>query len=587
MLTTTTPERQSNDFFSLPVSSGVACLSLNVGSTADFLPSSTRIENDQENLPIENDRHDDQTKMSTSVERESLSETNHPVGKEKLGHRRVDESGTITYKRVMVDDLIKCLQIGFQHVIGQIHQPQRPVLIQDFQETDYQDFPPQGSSTTPTHPYAQFRLKTYAPVAFRFFRNAFGVDTSTFMSSMCDKDLKELSNPGASGSIFYITADDTYIIKTVSKKEARFLLSLLPGYYLNLTQNPSTLLPKFFGLFCYQNVNKNIRFVIMNNLIPTNVRLHEKYDLKGSIYKRKASEEEHKRDLPTLKDNDFKVFHPSGLILEPFVYDQLVQTIQDDVQVLRSFGIMDYSFLLGVHNITKEMKSTLTLPSLPVLPADDLQDSVAPQTPIATYSQYLRVIEFIKEQQDSPVLDAEQIQVELNSDTASIQTVRAEASPVINRRNVLEEKTNDGIFNGTIWCNRKNLSRLTVSGIPAMNKDGDLLLLYVGIIDILQNYRLRKKLEHAIKSTLVTREEVSVCNPIHYGDRFVRFLSRRVFRKSGSEIHTILSDSQSNTDRMTLHSSKFLPSSYRSHLSDDGSASSITNNNESNRNSTQ
>lgn len=137
LTTTTTSERQSNDFFSLPVSSGVACLSLNVGSTADFLPSSTRIENDQEN-----DHHDEQTKISTSVERESLSEPNHPVGKEKLGHRRVDESGTITYKRVMVDDLIKCLQIGFQHVIGQIHQPQRPVLIKDFQETDYQDFPP-------------------------------------------------------------------------------------------------------------------------------------------------------------------------------------------------------------------------------------------------------------------------------------------------------------------------------------------------------------------------------------------------------------------------------------------------------------
>lgn len=123
---------------------------------------------------------------------------------------------------------------------------------------------------------------------------------------------------------------------------------------------------------------------------------------------------------------------------------------------------MDYSFLLGVHNITKEMQSTLTLPSLPVLPADDLQDSVTPQTPIATYSQYLRVIEFIKEQQESPIVDAEQIQVELNSDTASIQTVKADASPVIDQRKVSEEKTNDGIFNGTIWCNRKNLSRLTV-----------------------------------------------------------------------------------------------------------------------------
>jgi 1-phosphatidylinositol-4-phosphate 5-kinase len=102
---------------------------------------------------------------------------------------------------------------------------------------------------------------------------------------------------------------------------------------MNLTQNPFTLLPKFFGLYCYQSANKNIRFVIMNNLIPTNVTLHEKYDLKGSIYKRKASEEERKRELPTLKDNDFKSLHQFGLILEPFFYDQLMQTIEDDVRV--------------------------------------------------------------------------------------------------------------------------------------------------------------------------------------------------------------------------------------------------------------
>jgi 1-phosphatidylinositol-4-phosphate 5-kinase len=117
---------------------------------------------------------------------------------------------------------------------------------------------------------------------------------------------------------------------------------------MNLTQNPFTLLPKFFGLYCYQSSNKNIRFVIMNNLIPTNVKLHEKYDLKGSIYKRKASEEERKRELPTLKDNDFKSLHLYGLILEPFFYDQLMQTIEDDVRVnFFFFSFQIFSFLLG------------------------------------------------------------------------------------------------------------------------------------------------------------------------------------------------------------------------------------------------
>lgn len=44
--------------------------------------------------------------------------------------------------------------------------------------------------------------------------------------------MTELSNPGASGSLFYRSADDEFIMKTVSRKEAEFLQKLLPGYYL-------------------------------------------------------------------------------------------------------------------------------------------------------------------------------------------------------------------------------------------------------------------------------------------------------------------------------------------------------------------
>jgi len=50
--------------------------------------------------------------------------------------------------------------------------------------------------------------------------------------SLCHEPLRELSNPGASGSIFYITDDDEFIIKTVQHKEAEFLQKLLPGYYM-------------------------------------------------------------------------------------------------------------------------------------------------------------------------------------------------------------------------------------------------------------------------------------------------------------------------------------------------------------------
>jgi Phosphatidylinositol-4-phosphate 5-Kinase len=57
---------------------------------------------------------------------------------------------------------------------------------------------------------------------------------------------------------------------------------------MNLNQNPRTLLPKFFGLYCYQCNSKNVRLIAMNNLLPSYVKMHLKYDLKGSTYKRKV-----------------------------------------------------------------------------------------------------------------------------------------------------------------------------------------------------------------------------------------------------------------------------------------------------------
>lgn len=85
--------------------------------------------------------------------------------------------------------------------------------------------------------------------------------------------------------------------------------------------------------FSFQCGGKNIRFVIMNNLLPSSVKLHEKYDLKGSTYKRKASKTERAKSSPTLKDLDFINNHPEGIMLEKDKYDALIKTIQRDCRV--------------------------------------------------------------------------------------------------------------------------------------------------------------------------------------------------------------------------------------------------------------
>lgn len=101
----------------------------------------------------------------------------------------------------------------------------------------------------------------------------------------------------------------------------------------NLNQNPRTLLPKFFGLYCVQCGGKNIRVVVMNNILPRSVRMHLKFDLKGSTYKRRASKKEREKSKPTFKDLDFLTDIPEGLTLDQDTYGALVKTLQRDCLV--------------------------------------------------------------------------------------------------------------------------------------------------------------------------------------------------------------------------------------------------------------
>jgi hypothetical protein len=67
-------------------------------------------------------------------------------------------------------------------------------------------------------------------------------------------------------------------------------------------------------------------------------------------------------------------------------------------------------------------------------------------------------------------------------------------------------------------------------GVPAKNAKGERLLLYLGVIDILQSYRLFKKLEHTWKSVL--HDGVSFWVEI-FGNKICRILGDNFRHQSG------------------------------------------------------
>ncbi|XP_056368479.1 phosphatidylinositol 4-phosphate 5-kinase type-1 gamma isoform X13 [Oenanthe melanoleuca] len=393
----------------------------------------------------------------------------------KIGHRSVDASGETTYKKTTSSTLKGAIQLGIGYTVGNLSsKPERDVLMQDFYVVESIFFPSEGSNLTPAHHYADFRFKTYAPVAFRYFRELFGIRPDDYLYSLCNEPLIELSNPGASGSLFYVTSDDEFIIKTVMHKEAEFLQKLLPGYYMNLNQNPRTLLPKFYGLYCVQSGGKNIRVVVMNNILPRVVKMHLKFDLKGSTYKRRASKKEKEKSSPTYKDLDFIQDMPEGLMLDADTFSALVKTLQRDCLVLESFKIMDYSLLLGVHNIDQYEREQLS---------EGAHSTSDEKRPVGQKALYSTAME-------------------------SIQGGAARGESI---------DTDD-----------------TMGGIPAVNGKGERLLLHVGIIDILQSYRFIKKLEHTWKALVHDGDTVSVHRPSFYAERFFKFMTNTVFRKNSS-----------------------------------------------------
>eukprot|EP00092_Neocalanus_flemingeri_P083799 GFUD01105189.1.p1 GENE.GFUD01105189.1~~GFUD01105189.1.p1 ORF type:complete len:398 (+),score=84.52 GFUD01105189.1:27-1196(+) len=81
----------------------------------------------------------------------------------------------------------------------------------------------------------------------------------------------------------------------------------------------------------------------------------------------------------------------------------------------------------------------------------------------------------------------------------------------------------------------------TWGGIPAKNHKGENLLIFIGIIDILQSFGMAKKLEHTWKSLIHDGDTVSVHRPSFYAQRFKQFMADRVFRKMPCPLKPALS----------------------------------------------
>ncbi|CAI5961401.1 unnamed protein product [Closterium sp. NIES-64] len=298
------------------------------------------------------------------VAQQPLSSHSHPPRWHVPRGREGKRAGELIYKGHRSYLLMRTLQLGLRYSVGRITpDAQRDVGPADFSHCPAVRFPPAGSPTTPPHSMHAFKWRDYCPAAFRALRAMFGIDPGDYMVSLCGDDaLRELSSPGKSGSVFFLSHDDRFLIKTMRSSELQVLLRMLPAYYRHVKHNPHTLLTKFFGLHAikiYHTASSRttsrlaakaggresvIRFVVMANLLVSPLRVHRRFDLKGSSQGRSTGKVA-VDDTTTLKDLDLDL----AFLLHPPWRPLLLQQIAADCAFLEQQHIMDYSLLLGVH----------------------------------------------------------------------------------------------------------------------------------------------------------------------------------------------------------------------------------------------
>ncbi|KAF6839976.1 Phosphatidylinositol 4-phosphate 5-kinase its3 [Colletotrichum musicola] len=379
----------------------------------------------------------------------------------------------------------------------------RPLTDADFDAKQKSTFDIAGNELVPSAKY-DFKFKDYAPWVFRHLRNLFHLDPADYLMSLTGKYiLSELGSPGKSGSFFYFSRDYKYIIKTIHHAEHKFLRKILKDYYHHVTENPNTLLSQFYGLHRVKMpYGKKIHFVVMNNLFPPHRDIHTTFDLKGSTIGRDYREDDlDKNPRATLKDLNW-LRRQRNLELGIQKKRLFLEQLQRDVTLMKKLQIMDYSLLVGIHDLQRGNEENLRGKTLQVFSpgGDNTQEdgeppSVLLRTPSklenARKARELR--QMIRHERPVPMGEtAVQMPNELDEG-------HSRSGYVFNQ--------DDGGFRATHEDNS-----------PAEE------IYYLGVIDCLTHYGMIKKIEHFWKGLTSDRTQISALPPEQYGDRFYNFV---------------------------------------------------------------
>jgi len=160
-------------------------------------------------------------------------------------------------------------------------------------------------------------------------------------------EYKEIATNSKSGEFFFISDDKCFLIKTISENECLLLQRMLTEYQDHIGRCPRSVIVRYAGLFHVEVPEARLSqyFTVMRSVFNRQYEIHETYDLKGSLFKRKR-----KAGESIGKDEDW-LKCGKRIDVPADVQRELCATHELDTDFLRRFGVMDYSILVGLHAV--------------------------------------------------------------------------------------------------------------------------------------------------------------------------------------------------------------------------------------------
>jgi hypothetical protein len=201
----------------------------------------------------------------------------------------------------------------------------------------------------------EYVFEEMCPQLFAGIRRLSQVSNEEYFNSMCRTDFEFIAfgSNSKSGEVFFFSHDKKFLLKTTTEIEASTLMSMLAEYEAHLAAVPFSFLGRYLGLYRLKIQGKSKLFFVMRSVADpdSGQGISKSFDIKGSTRNRLAPESD-----SVGKDLNFDK-EIGQLDLLPEVAAQIVATHRADCELLRKYSIMDFSFLIQIHDAEGKLAS--------------------------------------------------------------------------------------------------------------------------------------------------------------------------------------------------------------------------------------